>query len=236
MLRSLLRCLLVLLVLLFGSSHVMGQDAGGINGRVLDRLGQAALNVVVAAVSLDTTRIVKDRVTSTDSKGLFRFATIPAGLYRIYIWDDTRGIPDSRAVLFDAPGFAHPLVRVYQGKTASLSDVVLPPALSKLTLSVVDAVTKEPIPIVRCRLDSAEQPGAIFATDSLDSRFTFALPKRPISVKITSSGYMDWSYLDPVTGSDKLLPQSDLTIVVQLRRRLGASGAKDQNQNRRHMR
>jgi hypothetical protein len=193
-------------------------QTGLVDGHIVDADGKAVFGATVSVMSLDKTDSGRPPSSLTDEEGKFILASLPIGKYRIYVWKDADGVPNARMVLFESSNPHYSEVTIRANEISHANTIKLPPPYGRLTLHIVDAKTKLPIALSRCTLTRMDVPNRMYATDSIISEFSFLLPDSPISLRITSSGYKDWSYV----GSSSLgpyfisAPGGDVTMIVAL--------------------
>ncbi len=153
--------------------------------------------------------------------GRFMLSPLPTGRYRVYAWNETSGVPNPRMLLFQHSNPHSYEITVRANETVHAGNIALPRPYGRVTLRVVDSKTKLPIGLARCTLRRTDVTNVMYATDSTNGEFSFLLPDNPISLKVTSSGYEDWSYLEPSDARAYLLLESgkQLTILVSLEAR-----------------
>jgi hypothetical protein len=194
-------------------------QTGSVDGLVVDADGKASAQATVSFMSLDKIdnghRLPS---TSTHEDGRFMLSSLPIGIYRVYAWKEASGIPNTRDLLFERSNPHYSQITVKNNEIAHAGNIALPPAYGRLTLRVVDSKTKSPIPLARCTLTRTQAAGIMYATDSTSGGFSFLLPDSPISLKITSPGYKDWSYVELSSAKNYLVlpPGSERTILVTL--------------------
>ena len=214
--RQLPRFFLIMLSLLAGPGWA---QTGLVDGYVVDADGRAVSGATVSVMSLDKIdNNGRPPSTSTGGDGRFVLPPLPIGKYRVYAWKEASGVPNTRVLLFERSNPHCSEITIKPNETIHVGNIALPPPYGKLTLRVVDSKTRSPISLARCTLRKAGADGIMHATDSTNGEFFFLLPDSPISLKITSSGYKDWYYVEPTSAETYLVlpPGSQKTILVPL--------------------
>lgn len=193
-------------------------QAGSFDGKIVDSAGKSVEGVHVSVMSLDQRESGIQRETLSDVYGRFIMRDIKPDHYRIYLRDETHGVPDNRAIIFQSAHQRFPEIEVHAGQTSHFGLVPLPPSLKKLEIVLLDANTNKPLPLARCHLERYKNPSIMYATDSTSGKFEFWLPPEPISIKITSAGYKDWLYSSSYGAETFVSLESDLTLVAKLHR------------------
>lgn len=201
------------------NTGALAQAGAHIEGRVVNSLGKPVSGAEVVFMSLDKIQNGRPIMAHANADGVFASQTLPSGRYRIYPFSLDEGVPNQQDLIFESEGSIFPEIWAPDNQVSQAGTIKLPPRYGSVEFDILDSKTKRSLNIVRCRLTRYNNPRIMYATDTLDSKFFFFLPSRPIAVEITSKGYKPWHYAaTDGRSSINLAPGEVVKLTVYLER------------------
>ncbi len=165
---------------------------GSITGRVLDETGKPGAR---AKVSLTTTGPSTGGYdTVADSSGHFVFAEVQAGRYRVTASRDENGYRDISWIFFNLIPPWTVEVSVTEHYVSRGIVVRMYSKKAKLTGSLLDAETRQPIKDATLFLCRQDRNSCVGVNNDLAGRFRVLVPSIPLRVRAYAPGYQDWYY------------------------------------------
>ena len=187
--------LMSLMIALFIASVAQSSFERSVEGRVLDEFGRPVSKVMVDAPFLGgTSGLMPLHRTWTDENGNFVLRGLPSGKNLLFAVDTQRGYIDGRDGIFAGDPSLYKEVTVPAGQPAT--GVVIPIKRgAKITMSVVDSDTGEPVPaVVRLSRPDLEIGGILISSTNLKGQFQVVLPNLPFRIEVRASDYQPWRY------------------------------------------
>lgn len=180
------------------------QQAGGIEGRVLDAEGQPLFEASVHAIRQNYNRD-KPSVpfAETDENGYFHI-TAPPGEYKIFASKESAGYPgwDLGAVYQGTVKYVEATVRVDEVRSGV--ELKLGPKLDIVYVTVEDALTTKSIADANITIRLTNHPDRNFVTGANEKgRFMFVSPPTPFTIEVSAPGYKSRQYKKADFGSRK---------------------------------
>jgi hypothetical protein len=216
----------LLCLLLFGAAQEStcqsGDGTAKVSGHVLYKDGTPVKGAKVTVYSFGPQAAIVPRAR-TDERGFFSLNFPPFGQGVISAMKISEGYPDAAMALYGRGGYE-------SVKPINATEGVIPIEI-ELKFGDPDAVIEwtiqsadkhEPVKNARYSLAWSDDPKILYSTTIPEnSRFTFVLPKHPVSIKITAPGFADWSSGDdPSLGQAVLLkPGRHQQRVISLKRK-----------------
>ncbi len=167
-------------------------------GHVLYKTGAPVRNAEVEMHFYAPMSGIKPQPQKTDESGAFTLQTPPFGEGVISASKESEGYPNAALAYYERAAYKS-IRQVDIKPDTKLDEIVLifgdPDATIQFTIQAAD--TRDAVRNARVAVDLLSQPnvaGSYSATR--EGTFRFVLPKRPVSVRITAPGYVEWSYVD----------------------------------------
>lgn len=157
----------------------------------------------------------------SDQSGHFRLSTPLFGKTQISASKDDAGYPDATGMLFTSPGDQKVIVDLSADQPITRVEIHLGKPDGIICGLVVDKENRKAIGTARIHMAWANNPSVFYSATVPDSgAFVYALPERPITIKITAPGYRPWTYSDQQSRHRYLEIQSGerLPMLVELQR------------------
>jgi hypothetical protein len=158
----------------------------------------------------------------TNENGYFSITAPPYGDGIVSASKVSEGYPNAALAFYGGTGYTS-TQRVNITDTTVIDNIELrfvePDATIDFTIQAAD--THENVSTARVQIALSSQPDISGSYSvSKEGRFSFVLPKRPVSIKITAAGFADWSSVDdPSLGPAVLLkPGRHQQRVISLKR------------------
>jgi hypothetical protein len=220
-------CVLILLTSLAAQLQPPGaanKNWAEVQGSVVDDKGQPVEGAKVYWVALNGSPIGHPETVPTDKNGAFRLERVPPGKIQIRAYKEEDFYNRPTFAFYDPPASAMPEVEAKVGRMERGVVLRLGPKAALLRISVVDALSKEPLKGIDyqlCRADHANEVGyCITGSGSLSpgGEFRKLVPPVPVSIKIGAANYAEWSYRDGKTGFSflRLSPGETQMLTVHL--------------------
>jgi hypothetical protein len=216
----------LLCLFLFGatqeSAHQSGDRTAKVSGHVLYKDGTPVKDAEVKVYFFAAQGAILPE-TRTDEKGSFSLNIPPWGEGVISGMKVGEGYPDAALALYGRGGYGS-VKPINSSEGMSPEEIELrfgePDAVIECTIQSADS--HEPVKNARYDIVWSDDPGILYSASLPEnSRFTFVLPKHPVSIKITAPGFADWSSVDdPSLGPAVLLkPGTRQHRVISLNRK-----------------
>lgn len=196
---------------------------GTVQGKVVDELGKPLSGVKVYAetVKAEGAPTGKLLFVLTNENGDFTLDHVFAGENVICASKEEAFYPDTGTAALATDLSALPRVDVEEGKlTPNITVRIIKGA--KLTGSILDAVSGEPVKDSRLRLTRGDDPRLYISTGPDEqAHFEFVVPSKPFRLEVTASGYKTWRSSDN-GGIILAEPESIKEFSIQLQRITGA--------------
>lgn len=165
---------------------------GEIQGYVVDAQGQPVSEAIVHA-SMDNLEKGLIPSTETDEKGFYSLV-VRTGAYTVYSGKKSAGYPETLDPIY---GEAIRYVKVQVKKDQVISGVTLKlgSPLGKLSGTISDASTNNPITDAHITLHSVDKPAYNFVTNvDENGHFQIVAPPTPFTIEVSAEGYEKWRY------------------------------------------
>jgi hypothetical protein len=226
--RKYMSCLALLTVGVLGSDLFVNSasvamlprpdSTGAVSGKVFGADGRPIIDAEVLAQSRDYGNQALGRAW-TNAQGEFLITDLAPGLYTIQTRKDDDGYPNSFFNLYDEGDPIETSVRVLPGSTSEGVVIYRTVKAAFLEGRVFDSLTHMPIKHAQVtvrRVDKSDR----FLTSGLNGlvetagAFKVLVPPLPVTLKVSSPGYVDWYY----TESNQRRPGSLLLVSGTTRR------------------
>ena len=195
-----------------------------ISGRVLATNGDPVAGALVILGEKER-RSGVGPVAVSDEQGAFRFAHVRSGSYSLTAEHRAKGYPYTGFNFYTSGALDIPTVTL--GSNEQVNGIVIRFAVraSRLVCHVVDAKDDKPIAewaIQLSRLDAPDRYVKIYPNDVDEVGTTGVLvpPSTPVTITVTSPGYVDWSYEEKgaagTTRALQLEPDGIRDLVIKL--------------------
>jgi hypothetical protein len=207
-------CFLVFSTLLTAQSPSLGSV---VSGHVYDSSGFPVSGATIDVLPLNGMSGGSLPTTKTDEYGAYQINISLIGKIRIFARKESRGYPDTRYWIF-APDTLNAPTLTPTGEPITGVDIHFGEAGGIFKGSVIDADTRRPL-IARIAIRRIENPRCMISETIRDGVFMYALPKNPVKVTISASGYDEWTYTDKITGKKQLVmqPRQEETVLVEMK-------------------
>lgn len=161
---------------------------------------------------------------ASDKSGYFRLSTPPLGKTQVSASKNDAGYPDTTGILFTSPGDHEIVVDLSGDQPITQVEIHLNKPDGIIIGLVVDKESRAVIRTAGIEMAWVEDPRVSYSGTLPDlpdpGSFIYALPKRPISIKITSPGYMPWTYVNQQSNFKYLEIDSGerVPVLVELQR------------------
>jgi len=181
--------------LLFFVSHSAAQqptaELGEIRGVVMDEGGSPVSEAEVDRDSISHGPVGKAiSLALTDKSGAFTFSPVKFGSYKLYALKPESGYPDTKFDLYSES--YHPVTATVSAASPIVSVViVVGPRAGMVKLTVIDKVTRQPIPSPTTTIRRLDTDAWISVGRTEDMTMCVP-PSIPTEITVHAEGYKEW--------------------------------------------